>query len=459
MMWLGCRLRRRQRFHHRYWRLKNKLSIKQDQYTPEFEVCVQDVMKQGHEKSSAFAICTKSFKDAGKPLYVGESERQKLHLLSESIHISGNNKVSGVAIHPKRIFHPEEGMTHVYLREELEKAAPTLTGKPFGIDHKYVLPPPNIVTRSWFDAKEGGVAFEGLVDDKIAEQILNKAFRGLSIELDWLKPRGKVEFVDGVAPRNFELTSVHLLRSFPPGDKDAFIKLWNSITEQLVASPPQPLDQRVDVLEKRVDDVYSQLAILKGKLDLIVEQPFVVMKETEWTAETINELPDSAFAAISKGGQKDAQGKTTPRSLRHLPHHRPDDSLDLAHLRNALARLSQTELSAEDRAEAKRHLCVHAKESQIVSEVCGEEPALKESETVVSLRRQLVEAEARLAEVRKELLAKETAWSKKYNRLVEGIKSSVPQARNWKAWPRGPQMLVQQMLAVLYKEGIINRVE
>ena len=434
------------------------MSTKPKQYTPEFEACMQDVMKQGHEKGSAFAICTKSFKDAGKPLYLGESERQKLHLLSESVHISGN-RVSGVAIHPKRIFHPEEGVTHVYLREELERAAPTLTGKPFGIDHRFILPPPNIITRSWFDAKEEGVAFEGLVDDKIAEQIRGKAFKGLSIELDWLKPQGKIEFVNGVAPKNFELTSVHLLRSFPPGDKDAFIKLWNGIVEQLVVSPPQPLDQRVDALEKRVEDVYSQLAVIKGKLDVIVEQPSVMMKETEWTAETINELPDSAFAVISKGGKKDDAGKTTPRSLRHLPHHKPDDSLDLAHLRNALARLPQTDLSAEDRAEAKRHLCVHARVSEIVSEVCGEESALKESETVVTLRRLLVEAEARLAEARKDLHAQEMAWSKKYDRLAEGIKSSVPQARNWKAWPRGPQMLVQEMLAVLYREGIINRVE
>ena len=49
-----------------------------------------------------------------------------------------------------------------------------------------------------------------------------------------------------------------------------------------------------------------------------------------------NDLPDSAFAYIEPGGSKDSDGKTTPRSLRHFPIH------DAAHVRNALARASQS---------------------------------------------------------------------------------------------------------------------
>src|SRR5215469_4624984 len=50
----------------------------------------------------------------------------------------------------------------------------------------------------------------------------------------------------------------------------------------------------------------------------------------------INDLPDSAFAHIEPGGSKDSSGKTVPRSLRHFPIH------DAAHVRNALARASQS---------------------------------------------------------------------------------------------------------------------
>lgn len=258
------------------------------QHTPEFEDCIQRVMKQGHSKASAFAICTTTFQKADKPLYVGESEKQKLHLFGESIKVSGN-KVSGVCIHPKRIFHPEEGLEHVYLKEELEKAAATLIGKPFGIDHMYVLPPPNVITNSWYDQAENGVAYEGVVDDEVAEKIRNKEFKGLSIELNWLRPGGKVEFMNGVAPRSFELTSVHLLRKFPPGDEDAYIKFWNAVIEQLVVSPAETLDQKVAALIERfesfTDWVNERLAKVEGTITGLAAKPGTV-GSTEKAVET-----------------------------------------------------------------------------------------------------------------------------------------------------------------------------
>lgn len=86
--------------------------------------------------------------------------------------------------------------------------------------------------------------------------------------------------------------------------------------------------------------------------------------KAEMSAADQNDLPDSAFAVISAGGSKDDSGRTTPRSLRHLPHHKADGSIDLPHLKrwkNALSRVSQTDLSAEDRAKAEKHLEAHAK--------------------------------------------------------------------------------------------------
>ncbi|NIO75666.1 MAG: hypothetical protein GTO14_17480, partial [Anaerolineales bacterium] len=53
----------------------------------------------------------------------------KLYLFGQSFQLEGN-KVSGVAIHPKRIFHPEDNVEHVFFRDELKKAAPTGAGKP-----------------------------------------------------------------------------------------------------------------------------------------------------------------------------------------------------------------------------------------------------------------------------------------------------------------------------------------
>lgn len=56
----------------------------------------------------------------------------------------------------------------------------------------------------------------------------------------------------------------------------------------------------------------------------------------QMSTEAINDLPDSAFAYIEPGGEKDADGKTVPRSLRHFPIH------DEAHVRNALAQMSKS---------------------------------------------------------------------------------------------------------------------
>lgn len=64
------------------------------------------------------------------------------------------------------------------------------------------------------------------------------------------------------------------------------------------------------------------------------------MKE-QWTRAYINDLPDSAFLYIEPGGEKDEEGKTTPRSKRHLPYKNAEGEVDLPHLRNAISRLEQ----------------------------------------------------------------------------------------------------------------------
>lgn len=52
-------------------------------------------------------------------------------------------------------------------------------------------------------------------------------------------------------------------------------------------------------------------------------------------------LPDSCFLYIEPGGHKDAEGKTVPRSKRHLIYKTASGKIDHAHLVNAKARLSQ----------------------------------------------------------------------------------------------------------------------
>ena len=109
------------------------------------------------------------------------------------------------------------------------------------------------------------------------------------------------------------------------------------------------------------DDTNAQEIVMYDS-ELLVEE------FKELSSAQINDLPDAAFAVIKTGGKKDESGKTIPRSLRMLPHHTSsvtqgsdNDTVDLAHLRNALARISQADLTPEQLSKAKSHLEAHAK--------------------------------------------------------------------------------------------------
>lgn len=75
----------------------------------------------------------------------------------------------------------------------------------------------------------------------------------------------------------------------------------------------------------------------------------------EWDTAYINNLPDSAFACIDAGGTKDADGKTTPRSKRHYPHHSASGEVDEAHLNNALSRIGDSSNTQCGAAHLKKH--------------------------------------------------------------------------------------------------------
>ncbi len=76
------------------------------------------------------------------------------------------------------------------------------------------------------------------------------------------------------------------------------------------------------------------------------------LEAATWSRAYIRQLPDSAFALVETG----AAGKP----LRHLPHHDAKGALDVPHLCNALARLSQVKWrDPANAAIARQHLQGH----------------------------------------------------------------------------------------------------
>jgi len=84
-----------------------------------------------------------------------------------------------------------------------------------------------------------------------------------------------------------------------------------------------------------------------------------------WDTAYVDTLPDSSFAVVEPGGKKDADGKTVPRSLRHLPFKDASGKIDRPHLRNAMARLPQTQISPELKARAMTKLKAACKEAGV----------------------------------------------------------------------------------------------
>lgn len=210
-------------------------------HTAEFERCVEEVMAGGKEKGSAFAICTESFQNAGKPIWEGEKPtRQLYYMFGEFTFQPGTNRVHGQALHPIKTYHPGEWPeVRVYLEEELKKSAETLSGKPFGLDHLYLLSAPNRVTRAWWE--NDAINFEGEVDDSVKQMIEKGEIKGVSVEYDW----DILQNMNGVAPRGMEFTSLHFLKHFQPGDPQAYAKVYEAIIKRLKEAKSSGKQQQV----------------------------------------------------------------------------------------------------------------------------------------------------------------------------------------------------------------------
>jgi hypothetical protein len=109
---------------------------------------------------------------------------------------------------------------------------------------------------------------------------------------------------------------------------------------------PTPAEPRLPAISP-----LKSLAVSERETEELAE----VFTKAQWTGAYINDLPDSAFLYIEPGGKKDDDGKTMPRSLRHFPFRDSSGNIDLPHLRNALARIPQSNVSQDAKDKATTH--------------------------------------------------------------------------------------------------------
>jgi hypothetical protein len=194
----------------------------------------------------------------------------------------------------------------------------------------------------WLDRENGILALVG----RLRNQPESKRIQAILFAKDKMWDEGKI--------RDWFLLHPHYLieraqDSAPIGDS---------------ANQQTPSKEQANVgekMEKQHTEESQNLEKNEGKIPRSGNEEKVKVKERVWTRRYINDLPDAAFAIILPGGEKDEEGKTKPRSLRKFPHHDATGKIDLPHLRNANARVPQSDLTPEQKAEAQRHLGRHKK--------------------------------------------------------------------------------------------------
>jgi hypothetical protein len=194
----------------------------------------------------------------------------------------------------------------------------------------------------WLDRENGILALVG----RLRNQPESKRIQAILFAKDKMWDEGKI--------RDWFLLHPHYLIE----------RAQNSAPIGSSANQQTPSKEQANVgekMEKQHKEESQNLEKNEGKIPRSGNEEKSKLKERVWTRRYINDLPDAAFAIILPGGEKDEEGKTKPRSLRKFPHHDATGKIDLPHLRNANARVPQSDLTAEQKAEAQRHLDRHKK--------------------------------------------------------------------------------------------------
>ena len=264
----------------------------------------------------------------------------------------------------------------IYTDEQLRMAASSLSERPLNINHdeKQTLPFPEnqVLVARYEDGKVECII--QVADRKTNQMIQSGQINSVSIEgmyLDGSRNTSNTEYPTSLHFQALALLTIDDI----PGDPNARILREDALRPNEVRIPATIAESIL--IPKNYGDSFtmSQAAV----------------KEESWSAKDIDNLPDDAFAYIEKGGKKDEEGKTVPRSLRHLPYKGPDGKPDAAHVRNALARLPQTQIPDAAKAEANSKLQAAAKQLGIQTEQMQSKESLLE-QRILKLESRLKQA-------------------------------------------------------------------
>ncbi|MEM2995325.1 MAG: hypothetical protein QXI91_04845 [Candidatus Bathyarchaeia archaeon] len=289
---------------------------------------------------------------------------------------------------------------NIYTPEELQAFAQKLVNAPVYVEHVAVPNAVGKIVKAEWDGQSLWYEAE-IYDDEIAEKIRKGLIRHVSVGADY----ETVDIVDGKIPHGLHNAELSLVAV--PGIPEANIKIVEKLVKEQNFEPiiageyilgfsqdasaflPEHfstvwLDKENGVLaimgrlRSEPDAVRVQSIFFarekwdENKIrDWLLLHPYYMASananarapaslqtqnrrifERVWTRSYINSLPDSAFAVVYE-----ENGKV----IRKFPHHTADGAIDLPHLRNANARLPQSQIPVEHKRRAMKHLATHKK--------------------------------------------------------------------------------------------------
>jgi hypothetical protein len=259
---------------------------------------------------------------------------------------------------------------NVYTKDELLQAARSLVGKTVDLNHTDEKLPEVTI----YDAQYEDNCVECLLrvekESKALKLIEKEEILQVSIEADCL--RGTEQTPEGNVCHGLVFTGLALLtKDVLPGVPLTRImpveKLVESFTVTSVTNLNEPNSQnQAPGQNPAPPPLQPPQTPPPQQTPPPLAEP--AGQEAEWTAAYINDLPNSSFAVIEPAY---LDGKTEDKRCRHLPYKDKDGTVDLPHLRNALARMNQIEpvtdsISAADlRAKAEKVLVAAAKAAKI----------------------------------------------------------------------------------------------
>jgi len=122
-------------------------------------------------------------------------------------------------------------------------------------------------------------------------------------------------------------------------------------------------------LKKEEDDINTQV---EGEKIITIELDEETIEFKEWTYAYKKSLPDSAYAHIDPGAEKDPKTGHTVQSARHLPYKDKNGNIDRGHLAAALQAIggARTGKVPPYASKAKGKLCTAARKIGMKSSVC-----------------------------------------------------------------------------------------